>query len=78
MHLNGTTKLLIPAGAILALVVGLHAVQQRDVSGVRDEVSEVRTSAVENQTQIARDGAKREAQFDEIMRSLERIEDQLE
>ena len=77
MKLNGAARVAIPVAAILALVVGLHALQQKDVSGVREEVSEVRTCTMKNQTQIASDGAKREAQFDEIMRTLARIEDQL-
>ena len=71
MHLNGTTKLLIPLGAILSVIIGLHALQQKELGAVR-------ASSTENSTTIARVEERTKAQFDEILRSLERIESQLE
>jgi hypothetical protein len=71
MHLNGTVKFLVPIGAIVTLIVGLHVLQQGDVG-------EVRAVSAKNTTDIAREGALRGAQFDEIMRALERIEKELE
>ena len=71
MHLNGTVKFLVPVGAILSVIIGLHVLQQRELGAVR-------VSSAENTTTIARVEARTKAQFDEILRSLERIEDQLE
>lgn len=70
MKLNGTAKVVIPVAALVALVVGLHVLQQ-------GEVCEVRVASNDNTTEIARQDALRGAQFAEIMRSLERIEDGL-
>ena len=71
MKLNGTTRLLIPIGAILSVMVGLHVAQQK-------ELGEVRECGAENRTIIARVDERTEAQFAEILRTLARIEDQLE
>jgi hypothetical protein len=71
MKMNGTAKVLVPIGAIITLTIGLHVLQQGDVG-------EVRAVSAKNTTDIAREGALRGAQFAEILRSLERIEDQLE
>ena len=68
--LNGTAKYVIPSAAILALVGGLHVLQQR-------ELGEVRTCATDNTTEIARVDERTGAQFDEILRSLARIEKEL-
>ena len=71
MHVNGTVKFLVPAGAILSVIIGLHVLQQR-------ELGTVRASSAENTTTIARVEERTKAQFDEILRSLERIESQLD
>ena len=70
MHLNGTVKFLVPIGAIVALTLGLHVLQQGDVG-------EVRAVSAKNTTDIAHERALRGAQFAEIIRSLERIEKEL-
>ena len=71
MHLNGTVKFLIPIGVIVSGVLGLHALQQKEIGAVR-------ASSVENTTVIARVDERTEAQFAEILRSLARIENELE
>jgi hypothetical protein len=71
MHLNGTVKFLVPIGAIVTLIVGLHVLQQKELGAVR-------VSSAENTTTIARVDERTEAQFAEILRSLERIEKELE
>ncbi len=71
MHLNGTVKFLVPIGAIITLIIGLHVLQQSDVG-------EVRAVSAGNTTDIAHERALRGAQFDEIMRALARIEKELE
>ena len=71
MKLNGTAKVAIPIAAVLTMMVGLHVLQQGDVS-------EVRSRSVENQTGIARVEERTEAQFEEVLRSLERIEAMLD
>ena len=71
MKMNGTAKVLIPIGAIITLVIGLHILQQ-------GEVGEVRAVSAKNTTHIAQESALRGAQFDEIMRALVRIEKELE
>ena len=69
--LNGAAKVAIPIAAVLSLVAGLHVLQQGDVA-------EVRATAVVNQTCIARVEERTEAQFAEVLRSLERIEAMLD
>ena len=71
MHLNGTVKFLIPIGTIVTLIIGLHVLQQKELGAVR-------ASSATNTTTIARVEERTKAQFDEILRSLERIEDQLD
>ena len=71
MHLNGTVKFLVPIGAIVTLVIGLHVLQQ-------GELGTVRSCSEENKTAVARVDERTGAQFAEILRSLERIEKELE
>ena len=70
MHLNGTAKFLIPIATIVTLVIGLHVLQQGELGAVRD-------CSEENKTAVARVEERTDAQFDEILRSLARIEKEL-
>ena len=71
MKLNGTARLVIPIAAVLSIAIGLHVLQQGELGAVRD-------SAEENSTAVARVEERTNAQFDEIMRTLARIEKQLD
>ena len=70
-RLNGSAKYVIPSAAIVALIVGLHVSQQRELGTVRD-------GSEDNRTGLARVEERTDAQFDEILRSLARIEKELE
>jgi len=69
-RLNGSAKYVIPSAAILALIVGLHVLQQGELGDVRD-------CSAENKTAVARIEERTGAQFAEVLRSLERIETML-
>jgi hypothetical protein len=71
MKLNGTAKTIIPIATVVALIVGLHVLQQGELGAVRD-------CSEENKTAVARVEERTDAQFDEILRSLARIEKELE
>ena len=71
MKLNGTAKLVIPIATIVMLIIGLHVLQQ-------GELGKMQSAQEESRTAIARVDERTEAQFAEIMRSLERIEKGLE
>ena len=70
MKLNGTARLVIPIAAFVTLVIGLHVLQQGELGAVRD-------CSEENKTAVARVDERTTAQFDEILRSLARIEKEL-
>jgi len=69
--LNGTARVAIPVAAVLSAALGLHALQQKDIS-------EVRACGEENETAIARVDERTAAQFDEILRRLVAIDKKLD
>ena len=70
-RLNGSAKYVISSAALLTLIGGLHVLQQGDIGAVRDCAGKAATA-------VARVEERTDAQFDEILRSLARIEKELE
>lgn len=70
VKLNGSAKYVIPVAALVTIIVSLHVLQQ-------GELGKVRTRSTKNETAIARVDERTEAQFNEVLRSLERIEGML-
>lgn len=69
--LNGAARVAIPVAAVLSAALGLHALQQKDIT-------EVRECATDNETTIARVDMRTVSQFDEILRRLEAIDKKLD
>lgn len=68
--LNGSVRYIVPIAVVVTLIVSLHVLQQGELGAVRD-------CSEENKTAVARVEERTNAQFAEILRSLERIEDEL-
>lgn len=68
--LNGSAKYIIPSAAVLAVIIGLHTLQQNELGAVRD-------CSEDNRTAVARVEERTTAQFDEILRRLEAIDKKL-